>query len=130
MNLRTPIALGCIFALSGYGLFAGAEKEKGDETPPHMQALALILKNNKQKIREIELKRLAEQPKKNDQNWWLDAITRRWDIRRPMYSGDIDSRHLFYAEYSINGKVVAYASVDLKKSQAYVQDVRQKLGHK
>jgi hypothetical protein len=80
---------------------------------PHADALALVLRTQADAIRKVE----ASEPGdgKGDETWWLDTKERTWVVKRPFGPGVVDTTHEFQVTYRIDGKDVAWWSVDTRK---------------
>lgn len=91
------------------------------EMSPHAEALQLVFTKGAKRIREVELAfakaTKAVEPKfkiGDEEFWWHDVAKREWTADRPFYPGYIDSTHMFFVAYRIDGKVVASWSVDTR----------------
>ena len=92
---------------------------------PQSDAITLVIEKQQKEIAQAEL----EYFKENGVDWWRgeieqyrwhDTITRSWSVTRPFAPGIMDSTHLFYVVYSINGKAVGWWSVDTRKKTATI----------
>src|SRR5436189_5817436 len=81
----------------------GAQAQRGEkvQASPHAEALALVVKTQQARIREVD-----------QENWEHDVKERTWGVRRPFHPGIIDSTRLFNVTYRIDGKEVAAWLVD------------------
>ena len=78
---------------------------------PHVEAINLVVKTQFKDIRKID-----------KDNWWHDTKLREWSVRRLVYPGTIDSRHMFVVTYSIEGKLVLSWSVNTKENTVSIME--------
>ena len=100
MKFRTILAvLGIVFA----AVALGAQAQRGEKVQPspHAEAIALVVKTQQARIREVD-----------QENWDHDVKERTWGVRRPFHPGVIDSTRMFNVTYRIDGKEVAAWLVD------------------
>ncbi len=117
--------LACVRAKPHSNLLAAPSDETNDQTP-HLAALALVWKMQKESIKELELQhaRVEQSQQKEyvsaDERWWFDTDERHWTVVRPFSPGGVDSTHWFTVTYVVGKKRSVSWQVDTRKQQVSV----------
>jgi len=114
MSLRSCLAI-LVVALAAYTLGAQGRIEPKVEASPHAEAIELVIKTQKARIREVDR-----------ENWLHDVKERTWVVQRPFHPGLVDSQRMFNVSYRIDGKEAASWLVDTAKGQVQPADLKVK----
>ena len=114
MKHRAILAV-LVVGVAAFTLGAQAQRGEKVQTSPHGEAIALVIKTQQTRIREVD-----------QENWEHDVKERTWHVRRPFHPGIIDSTHMFNVSYHIDGKEVAAWLVDTAKGSVQSAQVKRK----
>jgi hypothetical protein len=97
--------------------------DRNDSLSPHCEALSLVWKNQRDQIKELELKHASAEQKNQKEyvdaegRWWFDTDDRRWTVTRPFSPGGIDSTHWFTVTYLVGVSEKLSWHVDTRKQE-------------
>ena len=120
MNSRRSVLAALGSALASMGLVFTRPASAAASRPhpsPHGTAIVLVLKNQQDAIRALELRYLSARSPHlpGDDAWWHDTLQRQWSVRRPVAPGRVDSTRWFEVSISIDGEQLGSWSVDTRK---------------